>query len=91
MYKEVCAACHAMSLIAYRDLIGVAYTELEVKALAAEIEVTLHKQNTAFHFLPTFINFRCCGHAFRVTVRHIAKVVVELMEAMELAGGRWTQ
>ncbi|KAG0624350.1 hypothetical protein M758_3G241600 [Ceratodon purpureus] len=39
VYKEVCAACHAMSLIAYRDLIGVAYTELEVKALAAEIEV----------------------------------------------------
>ncbi|XP_024388099.1 cytochrome c1-2, heme protein, mitochondrial isoform X3 [Physcomitrium patens] len=39
VYKEVCAACHAMSLVTYRDLIGVAYTEAEVKALASEIEV----------------------------------------------------
>lgn len=38
VYKEVCAACHAMSLVTYRDLIGVAYTEAEVKALASEIE-----------------------------------------------------
>lgn len=28
-----------MSLVAYRDLVGVAYTEDEVKAIAAEIEV----------------------------------------------------
>jgi cytochrome c1 len=28
-----------MSLVAYRDLIGVAYTEDEVKAISAEIEV----------------------------------------------------
>lgn len=28
-----------MSLVAYRDLVGVAYTEEEVKALAAEVEV----------------------------------------------------
>jgi hypothetical protein len=28
-----------MNLIAYRDLIGVAYTEDEVKEIAAEIEV----------------------------------------------------
>jgi ubiquinol-cytochrome c reductase cytochrome c1 subunit len=41
VYKEVCAACHSLSLIAYRDLIGVAYTEAEVKALAAEIEVLI--------------------------------------------------
>lgn len=40
VFKEVCAACHAMSLIAYRDLIGVCYTEAEVKAIAAEIEVS---------------------------------------------------
>ena len=29
-----------MSLISYRDLIGVAYTEDEVKVIASEIEVT---------------------------------------------------
>ncbi|KAH7295469.1 hypothetical protein KP509_27G049600 [Ceratopteris richardii] len=39
VYQEVCAACHSMSLVAYRDLIGVAYTEEEVKAMAAEVEV----------------------------------------------------
>ncbi|KAL2609723.1 hypothetical protein R1flu_028296 [Riccia fluitans] len=39
VYQQVCAACHSMSLVAYRDLIGVAYTEDEVKCLAAEIEV----------------------------------------------------
>ncbi|XP_050235963.1 cytochrome c1-2, heme protein, mitochondrial [Mercurialis annua] len=39
VYQEVCASCHSMSLISYRDLVGVAYTEEEVKAMAAEIEV----------------------------------------------------
>lgn len=39
VYQQVCASCHSMSLIAYRDLVGVAYTEEETKAMAAEIEV----------------------------------------------------
>lgn len=39
VYQQVCAACHSMSLVAYRDLIGVAYTEDEVKTISAEIEV----------------------------------------------------
>lgn len=39
VYQEVCASCHSMSLISYRDLVGVAYTEDETKAMAAEIEV----------------------------------------------------
>ncbi|XP_045791073.1 cytochrome c1-2, heme protein, mitochondrial isoform X1 [Trifolium pratense] len=39
VYTQVCASCHSMSLISYRDLVGVAYTEEEVKAMAAEIEV----------------------------------------------------
>uniref|UniRef100_A0A0D6R8Q5 Cytochrome c domain-containing protein n=1 Tax=Araucaria cunninghamii TaxID=56994 RepID=A0A0D6R8Q5_ARACU len=39
VYQQVCASCHSMSLVTYRDLIGVAYTEEEVKALATEIEV----------------------------------------------------
>ncbi|KAF1879508.1 hypothetical protein Lal_00005975 [Lupinus albus] len=39
VYTQVCASCHSMSLISYRDLVGVAYTEDEVKAMAAEIEV----------------------------------------------------
>ncbi|CAI9108665.1 OLC1v1008327C1 [Oldenlandia corymbosa var. corymbosa] len=40
VYQQVCASCHSMSLVSYRDLVGVAYTEDEVKAMAAEIEVT---------------------------------------------------
>lgn len=39
VYQQVCAACHSMQYVKYRDLIGVSYTEEEVKALAAEIEV----------------------------------------------------
>ncbi|WMV25958.1 hypothetical protein MTR67_019343 [Solanum verrucosum] len=36
VYQQVCASCHSiLSLISYRDLVGVAYT----KAMAAEIEV----------------------------------------------------
>jgi ubiquinol-cytochrome c reductase cytochrome c1 subunit len=48
VYKEVCASCHSMSLIHYRDLGppgigglgGLGFNADEVKALAAEIEVT---------------------------------------------------
>ena len=42
VYKEVCAACHAMSLVAYRNLAdvgGPGFTADQVKALAAEIKV----------------------------------------------------
>ncbi|EEH51687.1 uncharacterized protein MICPUCDRAFT_49131 [Micromonas pusilla CCMP1545] len=40
VYQQVCAACHSLNLVAYRNLVGVCYTEAEVKALAEEIEVT---------------------------------------------------
>lgn len=36
MYKQVCAACHSMRFIAYRNLIGVSHTEEEAKAEAEE-------------------------------------------------------
>ena len=39
IYKDVCAGCHAMSLLAYRDLQDIGYTEDEVKAFAAEVQV----------------------------------------------------
>jgi len=39
VFKEVCSTCHSLDRLAYRNLIGVAYTEAEAKALAAEIEV----------------------------------------------------
>ena len=37
VYTQVCAACHSMYQIHYRDLVGVAYTEEEVKSMAAEV------------------------------------------------------
>lgn len=40
VYKQVCAACHSMRFIAYRNLVGVTHTEAEAKAEAEEIQVT---------------------------------------------------
>jgi len=40
VYKEVCAACHAMKLVAYRSLRDIGFSEAEVKAIAAANEVT---------------------------------------------------
>jgi len=39
VYTQVCAACHSVDLIHYRNLVGVCYSEEEAKAMAAEIEV----------------------------------------------------
>ncbi|KAL2912238.1 cytochrome c1 [Polyrhizophydium stewartii] len=38
VYREVCAACHSMDYIYWRNLVGVSHTEEEVKAMAAEYE-----------------------------------------------------
>jgi ubiquinol-cytochrome c reductase cytochrome c1 subunit len=39
IYKDVCSGCHSMHLLAYRDLQDIGYTEDEVKAFAAEVQV----------------------------------------------------
>jgi len=39
IYREVCSACHAMSLLAYHDLSGIGYNEAEIKAIAASVQV----------------------------------------------------
>ena len=39
IYKEVCSACHSMNLIAYRNLEALGFTEDEVKAIAASVQV----------------------------------------------------
>jgi len=39
VYKQVCAACHSMRFIAYRNLIGVSHTEAQAKAEAEEVMV----------------------------------------------------
>ena len=39
VYKNVCAACHSLERIHYRELVGVCMSEEEAKAAAAEIDV----------------------------------------------------
>lgn len=36
VYKNVCAGCHGLRLVAYRNLMDIGFTEAEVKAIAAE-------------------------------------------------------
>nr|WP_273506822.1 cytochrome c1 [Fulvimarina manganoxydans] len=40
VYKEVCAACHSMNLVAFRNLEALGYSEEQVSAIAAEYTVT---------------------------------------------------
>lgn len=40
VYKEVCAACHAMDRLSYRNLSALGYNEDQIKAIAAEYTVT---------------------------------------------------
>jgi cytochrome c1 len=39
VYKEVCSACHSLSLLAYRNLTELGLTEDQVKGIAAEFQV----------------------------------------------------
>lgn len=39
VYKEVCAACHGMRLVAYRNLRELGLTEAQVAAIAAQVEI----------------------------------------------------
>ncbi len=40
VYREVCAACHGMKRVAFRTLSGIGFPEAEIKALAAEYDIT---------------------------------------------------
>jgi len=39
VYAQVCASCHGLSRVAYRNLVGVCYSESEVKAMAEDTDV----------------------------------------------------
>jgi cytochrome c1 len=39
VYKEVCATCHALSLVDFRNLQGIGFNEDAIKAIAAEYEI----------------------------------------------------
>lgn len=46
VYKEVCAACHSLRLVAFRDLAQLGYNEAEVKAIATGYQVPGVDPNT---------------------------------------------
>jgi len=50
VYQQVCAACHSVEQLAFRNLVGVCYTEEEVKALCDEVEVEDGPDDTGERF-----------------------------------------
>ena len=40
VYREVCAACHSLDRIAWRNLVGVSHTADEARSMAEEVEYT---------------------------------------------------
>ncbi len=68
VYKEVCAACHGMKQVAFRDLTAIGYTEGQVKTIANEWpvqspsidpqtgEATTRKPVPAYKFPPPYPN-----------------------------------
>jgi ubiquinol-cytochrome c reductase cytochrome c1 subunit len=45
VYKEVCSACHSMSLVAFRDLEALGYNEAEIKAIANQWQIEVPSTN----------------------------------------------
>lgn len=40
VYRQVCATCHSLNLVSYRQLEGIGLSEDKIKVLAAEVKVT---------------------------------------------------
>jgi ubiquinol-cytochrome c reductase cytochrome c1 subunit len=40
VYREVCAACHGLRLLSYRNLLEIGLTEAQVREIAAQVEIT---------------------------------------------------
>jgi ubiquinol-cytochrome c reductase cytochrome c1 subunit len=45
VYKEVCSGCHSLSLVSFRDLHALGYSEAEVKAIASQWTVEVPSVN----------------------------------------------
>jgi ubiquinol-cytochrome c reductase cytochrome c1 subunit len=66
VYDQVCSNCHSMNLLAYHDLSGIGFSENEIKAIAAQKQVTdgPNDQGDMYqrpgrpsdHFVPPFPN-----------------------------------
>ena len=49
VYSQVCAACHSVNQLHYRNLVGVAYTEDEAKEMAAEVTPVSRQDSCIWH------------------------------------------
>ncbi len=74
VYKEVCAACHSLNRIAFRNLAEIGFSEAEIKALAASYKVKDGPNDTgdmferpgvpSDYFVPPFPNEQAAGAGF---------------------------
>ena len=48
VYKQVCAACHSLNYMYYREMVGQLMTEDEAKAEAAEVQDQISKLEFLF-------------------------------------------
>lgn len=73
VYKEVCAACHSLNRIAFRNLSEIGFSEAEIKALAASYKVAdMNDQGEKIersgvpsdYFVPPFPNELAAGAGF---------------------------
>jgi len=45
VYKEVCAACHSMKYMAYRELVNTIFTEDEAKKEAEQVDILTNRHH----------------------------------------------
>jgi ubiquinol-cytochrome c reductase cytochrome c1 subunit len=74
VYKEVCAACHGLNRIAFRNLADIGFSEAEIKALAASYKVKDGPDDNgdmferdglpSDRFVPPFANEQAAGAGF---------------------------
>jgi hypothetical protein len=84
VYKQVCAACHSMKFLAYRHLVGVTHTEEEVKALAAQDQITdgpddqgnmFQRPGKLTDYMPApYPNDKVCCYFSRLVIRRMCFV-----------------
>ncbi|KAG9312944.1 cytochrome C1 family-domain-containing protein [Chiua virens] len=80
VYREVCAACHSLDRIAWRNLVGVSHTVDEARVLAEEIEYTdgpddngemFQRPGKLSDYLPApYPNEEACSRRLIIKARH---------------------
>ncbi len=74
VYSQVCAACHSVNQLHYRDLVGVAYTEEEAKAMAGEVLPLLQPLPCLFFALTSSEEEAACCMLLTRTDLHAANL-----------------